>query len=201
MGRLPNEHQSQRALGIDHHSGTLALRLRDRCVRPRAARRAADTTAKADGTAGAPIALKKFAKPRARKQAAAPSSKSSKTAAKTTETRKPDDADASKDAAQHRSRRSVANANAQLPGGATAADDALKIAAAQADNALQSARQDDRPAHQPRGTDVVSADQLNDIDRALVDDKADPGHPGAGQHDPDRRTGQQRPFGLGIRPR
>jgi len=133
--------------------------------------RAADTTTKADGAAGAPVALNKFAKPRVKKHAAAPS-KSGKTAAKTQDGKKSDDADGSKVDAAAAIPPGVANANAQLPGGDTAADNALKVASAQADSALQSARQDD-PANVPAAnTEVVSADQLNEVDRSLSDEKA-----------------------------
>jgi len=132
--------------------------------------RAADTAAKADGTAGTPVALNKFAKPRVKKHAAAPS-KSSKTAAKTPEVKKPDVAEAPKDNAAAPIPPSVANANAQLPGGESAADNVLKVASAQADSALQSARQDDQANASPQTTDVVSADQLNDVDRSLTDEK------------------------------
>ena len=59
--------------------------------------RAADTSAKADGSAGAPVALNKFAKPRAKKHAAATPSKSGNTAAKIPDVKKPDNADAQKD--------------------------------------------------------------------------------------------------------
>ena len=140
--------------------------------------RGPETTAKADGTAGGPVALNKFAKPRAKKHAAAQSSKSGKTAAKISDAKKPDeadttkDADASKDSAATPIPPSVANANAKLPGGDTAADNALKAASAQADNALQSAKQDDQPNGPTANTEVVSADQLNDVDRSLTEEKA-----------------------------
>jgi hypothetical protein len=138
--------------------------------------RVADTTTKADSAAGAPVALNKFAKPRAKKHAAAPS-KSGKTAAKTQDGktqdgRKSDDAEASKVDAATAIPSAVANANAQLPGGDTAADNALKVASAQADSALQSARQDDQASVPAVNTEVVSADQLNEVDRSLSDEKA-----------------------------
>jgi hypothetical protein len=133
--------------------------------------RAPDGTTKADGTAGAPVALTKFTKPRAKKHAAAPSPKSTKAAAKTEDAKKPDDADAANDAAAAPMPPSVANANAQFPSGNTAADAALKVASAQADSALQSARQDDQTNATPANAELVSADQLNDVDRSLTEDK------------------------------
>jgi hypothetical protein len=132
--------------------------------------RTTDTT-KADGSAGAPVALNKFTKPRAKKHTAAAASKSSKTAAKTSDVKKPDDADASKDDGATPIPPSVANANARLQGD-TAADNALKVASAQADSALQSAKQDDQANVPAANTEVVSADQLNEVDRSLTDEKA-----------------------------
>jgi len=134
--------------------------------------RAADTTAKADTTTGTPVGLNKLAKPRAKKQAAVPSSKSGKAAAKTPDLKNSDEAEASKVAATASIPPLVANANAQLPGGGTAADNALKIASAQADNALQVAKRDDQANASPANAELVSADQFNDVDRSLADDKA-----------------------------
>jgi hypothetical protein len=71
----------------------------------------------------------------------------------------------------------VANANAQLQAGDTPADNALKIAAAQADNALKTAKQNDQAQNDQAkapaaSTELVSADQLNEVDRSLSEDKA-----------------------------
>jgi hypothetical protein len=138
--------------------------------------RTSDSTAKTETTAGAPVALNKFAKHRAKKQAAV-SRKSGKVAAKPADAKKADVADAAPDeAASPAIPASVANANAQLQGGSTPADNAVKIAAVQADNALKTAQQDDQAqsqANAPAATaELVSADQLNEVDRSLSDDKA-----------------------------
>jgi FtsZ-interacting cell division protein ZipA len=145
--------------------------------------RASDSTAKTEGTAGAPVALNKFTKHRSKKQAAV-SRKSDKVAAKPADAKKADQADAAQDdAASPNIPDSVANANAQFQAGNTPADNALKIAAVQADNALKTARQDDQaqnqaqdqapnPANASAATaELVSADQLNEVDRSLSDGK------------------------------
>lgn len=142
--------------------------------------RTSDSTAKTESATGAPVALNKFAKHRSKKQAAA-SRKSDKTAAKPADAKKADQADAAQaDAASPNIPPSVANANAQLQTGDNPADNALKVASAQADNALKTARQDDQaqnsaqnPASASAATaELVSPDQLNEVDRSISDDKA-----------------------------
>jgi hypothetical protein len=133
--------------------------------------RASDSTAKTESTAGAPVALNKFTKHRSKKQAAV-SHKPDKAASKPADAKKADQDDtAQADAAAPNIPSSVANANAQLQAGDTPADDALKTAAAQADNALKTARQNDQ-ANASGNAELVSADQLNEVDRSLSDDKA-----------------------------
>ena len=130
-----------------------------------------------ESATGAPVALNKFTKHRSKKQAAV-SSKSEKAAAKPADAKKADEADAAQDAAASPNiPASVANANAQLQAGDTPADNALKIAAAQADNALKTAKQNDQAQNDQAkapaaNAELVSADQLNEVDRSLSDDKA-----------------------------
>jgi hypothetical protein len=139
--------------------------------------RASDSTAKTESTAGAPVALNKFAKHRSKKQAAV-SRKSEKVAAKPADAKKADEAETAQDAAAAPNiPPSVANANAQLQAGDTPADNALKIAAVQADNALKTAKQNDQAQNDQAkasaaNAEMVSADQLNEVDRSLSDDKA-----------------------------
>jgi hypothetical protein len=138
--------------------------------------RASDSTAKTEDTAGAPVALNKFTKHRSKKQAAV-SRKSEKVTAKPADAKKADEAAATQDdAASPNVPSSVANANAQLEAGDTPAGNALKIAAVQADNALKTAKQNDQAQNQANAsaanTELVSADQLNEVDRSLSDDKA-----------------------------
>jgi len=69
---------------------------------------------------------------------------------------------------------SVANANAQLQTtGDTAADNAVKNMSAQADSVLKNAQQNPPPAD-AANTQLVSADQLNEVDRQLSDDTPTP---------------------------
>jgi hypothetical protein len=139
--------------------------------------RASDSTAKTESAAGAPVALNKFTKHRSKKQAAV-SEKSGKVIAKPADAKKADEAAAVQDdAASPNIPPAVANANAQLQAGDTPADNALKIAAAQADNALKTAKQNDQAQNDQAkapaaNTELVSADQLNEVDRSLSDDKA-----------------------------
>jgi hypothetical protein len=139
--------------------------------------RASDSTAKTESAAGAPVALNKFTKHRSKKQAAV-SRKSEKAAAKPADAKKADEADAAQDAAASPNiPASVANANAQLQAGDTPADNALKVAAAQADNALKTAKQNDQAQNDQAkasaaNAEMVPADQLNEVDRSLSEDKA-----------------------------
>jgi hypothetical protein len=139
--------------------------------------RASDSTAKTESAAGAPVALNKFTKHRPKKQATV-SRKSEKAAAKPADAKKTDEAAAAQDdAASPNIPPAVANANAQLQAGDTPADSALKIAAAQADNALKTAKQNDQTQNDQAkapaaSTELVSPDQLNEVDRSLSDDKA-----------------------------
>jgi hypothetical protein len=139
--------------------------------------RASDSTAKTESAAGAPVALNKFTKHRSKKQAAV-SQKSGKVTAKPADAKKADEAAAAQDdAASPNIPPSVANADAQLQAGDTPADNALKIAAAQADNALKTAKQNDQAQNDQAkasaaNAEMVPADQLNEVDRSLSEDKA-----------------------------
>jgi hypothetical protein len=144
------------------------------------AARASDSAAKTESAAGAPVALNKFTKHRSKKQAAV-SRKPEKVAAKPADAKKADQTDAAQDdAASPNIPPSVANANAQLQTGDSPADNALKVASVQADNALKTARQDDQAQNSAPSSanasaataELVSPDQLNEVDRSISDDKA-----------------------------
>lgn len=129
--------------------------------------RPADSSAKADGATDKPIALNKFAKPRhARKAAkAAKPDRTAKAAATTSSDAKNDNAEPMPHA--------VANANAQLPADAPA--ETPQSVSAKADSVLKGiggAPDITEPAADA-GAQMVAADQLNELDRAITDDKAD----------------------------
>jgi hypothetical protein len=153
---------------------------------------ASDSAAQAESAADTPDVpiAPKVAKHRAKKPAEAPALKSGKMASKASNAKKPDDANAQDDAAPPSIQTSVANANARLQAGDTPANSALKTMSAQADNMLRTVRRAD-PANQqtdPAGaqtdpaaaqtdapatnTEMVSADQLNEVDRTLSGDRA-----------------------------
>jgi hypothetical protein len=143
---------------------------------------AASTTERA---AGAPVALNKFAKKSrpwkrvsSQRKSVKVASKASTENAKTSEKKKVIAADAAmKDDTQSAIPPSVANANAQLAAAdlpadtnsvSTKASDMLRtMAARQGDSAEAQAP---APA---ANTELVAADQLNDVDRALSDSKSD----------------------------
>jgi hypothetical protein len=138
--------------------------------------RTTDST-KTESATGAPIVL---TKQRAKKQATARPRNSSKTAKtsdgnKTADGQKTDDAAAPNDAAPANIPPAVANANAQLQSGDTAAADAAKNMSLQADNVLKNAQQNPAPANVAASTtELVSADQLNEVDRSLSEEKPPP---------------------------
>jgi hypothetical protein len=138
--------------------------------------RTADSTARTESATGAPIVL---TRQHPKKQATAHSRNSSKTAktsdgSKGVDGKKADDA-AAEDATPTNIPPSVANANAQLQTGDTAAADAAKNMSTQADNVLKNARQGPAPADVAAATtELVSADQLNEVDRSLSEDKPAP---------------------------
>jgi hypothetical protein len=153
---------------------------------------------KTESAAGAPIALNKFArKSRTRKQLSS-HRKSVKAAAKASnenakssenkpskkmpsEKKKSVDADASPKVADSLSAipLSVANANAQLAAADVPADDASSVST-KASNMLRTmaAKQSDAaepqvPAPAPANTELVAADELNEVDRALSENKSE----------------------------
>jgi hypothetical protein len=132
------------------------------------------TASNSDSDAGAPIALNKFTKHDVRHAKNETHRKSSKETAKGSDTAKAGVADAA-DANNGRGATaippSVANANAQLTSPDTPAGNA-KAMTDRANNILQAAP-DNPPGAQPAADpQVVSADQLNDVDRALPETTA-----------------------------
>jgi hypothetical protein len=137
--------------------------------------RTPDSTAKTESATGAPVVL---TRQHTKKQATAHSRNSSKTAktsdgSKTADGKKADET-AAEDAAPANIPPSVANANAQLQTGDTA-DAAAKNMSTQADNLLKNAQQGPVPADVAAPTtQLVSADQLNEVDRSLSEEKPPP---------------------------
>jgi len=117
-------------------------------------------------TAGAPVALDKFAKHGTRHWKKYAHRRSGKVALKPSPEAKADAADDGGD--QTAIPPSVANANAQLPSVNSPTGDAAKAMTARANDILQTAP--DRPAD----AQVVAADQLNDVDRALHETASPP---------------------------
>jgi hypothetical protein len=130
-----------------------------------------------EGPADAPAVQNKPVKPRAKKPATAQSHQPAKVASKPSNARKADDAQASQDDPSSSSiSPTVSNAKAQLGAGGSLADSALKTMSTQAENMLKTATQGD-PANPPADAsaanrEAVSADQLNDVDRTLSQDRA-----------------------------
>jgi hypothetical protein len=122
-----------------------------------------------DSDAGAPIALNKYTKHAAHHAKNDAHRKSGKVAAKGSDTDKAgarDTADADNGGSATAIPPSVANANAQLTPADTPASSARAMTD-RANNMLQAAP-DNPPGAQPAADpQVVSADQLNDVDRAL----------------------------------
>jgi hypothetical protein len=137
--------------------------------------RPADASAQADSATDQPIAPTKVAKPRHSRKVAAKTHKSDKVAVKT-ETKH---AEAGSDNVDDKPiADAVANANAQLPPDAAAetpqsisakADSVLKGIASTANNAPAPSA-DPNPQADPN-QQLVAADQLNDVDRAVSDEK------------------------------
>jgi hypothetical protein len=137
----------------------------------------ADAATKTESAASAAVVTK-----HTRKQAASHKSAKVAKAAKDTDSSKSADDKKSDDATAATNDTtpagippSVANARAQVPGGDTAADNAVKNMSAQADSVLKSAQQGQQPADVASATaEPVSADQLNDVDRQLSDETPTP---------------------------
>ena len=113
---------------------------------------------------GAPIELKKYTKPRHSKSA---QRKSSKVALKSSTDKKPE-ADAADNSGANSTAMppSVANANAQLASADTPSGSARAMSA-RANNILLTAAESPADPQSAADAQVVAADQLNDLDRAL----------------------------------
>jgi hypothetical protein len=124
----------------------------------------AATSSKSENAAGAPIALDKYTKHSARHA----HRKSSKVALKSSAAKKPATTDVAADDGDSPTAipPSVANANAQLASADTPTDSA-KAMSARANEILQTAPDNAADAQPATDNQVVSADQLNDVDRAL----------------------------------
>ena len=124
----------------------------------------AATSSKPENAAGAPIALDKYTKHTARHA----HRKSSKVALKSSTAKKPATTDVGADDGDSPTAipPSVANANAQLASADTPAGKA-KAMSARANEILQTAPDNAADPQPAAETQVVSADQLNDVDRAL----------------------------------
>jgi hypothetical protein len=122
-------------------------------------------TTKSENTAGPPIALNKSAQPGSRHWKSHAHLKSSKVALKSSTGNNGAAADAADNDGDSPIAipPSVANANAQLASADTPADK-VKAMSARANEILRNAPDDAQPAAESQ---VVSADQLNDVDRAL----------------------------------
>ena len=138
------------------------------------------TASTTERAAGAPIALNKFAKKSRYGRHASSQRKSVRVASKAstdgskTSKKKSIDADVAlqDDDSQSALPASVANANAQFAAADAPAD--TNSVSAKASNILQTmaAKQGDQQAPSPAAnTELVAADQLNDVDRALSEDK------------------------------
>jgi hypothetical protein len=141
---------------------------------PQAAAGADDETAssKSESAVGAPIALNKYVKHSSRHGKSYAHRKSSSVALNSSTAKKAGATDIAADDGDNASASSaippsVANANAQLASADTPTGNA-KAMSARANDILQTAP-DTRPA---TDTQVVSADQLNDVDRALRESTA-----------------------------
>jgi hypothetical protein len=131
----------------------------------------ATATSKSENAAGTPLALNKNLKHASRHRKSYAHGKSSKVALKAAADNKPALTDASADdsAALSAIPPSVANANAQLPSPDTPAGSARAMSA-RANGILQTEARGDNMAGNE--TQVVAADQLNDVDRALHEGNA-----------------------------
>ena len=137
-----------------------------------AAAGAANATAavKSEAAASAPVALSKFAKHGSRKTYA--HRKSGPVALKSSDDKKPAATDATADDGDNSTAipPSVANANAKLTSADTATGNA-KAMSARANDMLQAAPADQADSQAAAATQVVAADQLNEVDRALHESK------------------------------
>jgi hypothetical protein len=128
-----------------------------------------EASATSEAAAGAPMALNKYVKRSSRQGKKHAPRKSGKAAEKSDTDKKPDVAEIADSSGDNSSAIPswLANANAQLANADTPTGNAAKAMSARASEILQNAP--DRRAAAPPATEgqVVSADQLNDVDRAL----------------------------------
>jgi hypothetical protein len=139
---------------------------------------------KTESAAGAPVALNKFAKKSrhwkhasSHRKSVKAASKASTESAKPSEKKKAIEVDAAAKAGDDQSAipPSVANANAQLAAADVPADSANSVST-KAGNMLRAmaANQPNPQTSAPAAnTELVAADQLNDVDRALSENKSD----------------------------
>ena len=113
-------------------------------------------------TAGAPVSLTKHASRHLKKYAHLRSGKVAPKSSDDNKAHAVDDADRSSAIPP-----SVANANAQLPSADTPTDNAAKAMTTRANDILQTAPDSPADAQSAAASQIVSADQLNDVDRAL----------------------------------
>jgi hypothetical protein len=138
-----------------------------------AAPASADNTAassKPETAAGAPIALSKYTKHASHQGKSNAQRKSSKEALKSPAPKKADDVaadDAGDTTASSAMPPSVANANAELATGDTPTAANAKAMSTRANDILQSAPDNQANTKPAAETQIVAADQLNDVDRAL----------------------------------
>ncbi len=156
---------------------------------PSQAAAGSDTTA-ASSTAGAPIALNKYTRHSSRHLRRYAHHKSSKVALKSADDKKAaatdvaaDDADKSSTPPSSTSPSSseippsVANANAQLATSNSPTSDAAQAMSVRANNILQNPSDNATDTQPAAEAQVVAADQLNDVDRALHESNNPPALP------------------------
>jgi hypothetical protein len=132
----------------------------------------ATASAKPESAAGAPIALDKYAKHGSRHWKKYAHRKSGKVALKSSTDTKAAATDVADDDGDHSIAvpPSVANANAQLTSADTPAANAKAMSARASDN-LQTAPGNPADAQPAAETQLIAADQLNEVDRALHEGK------------------------------
>lgn len=128
----------------------------------------ATATTKAE-SAGAPVALGKYVRHGSHHPKKYAHRHSGRTGQKVVSAQNADSADAAADDADHSSPipPSVANANAQLTSADTPSRNAAKAMSARASDILQAAPGNSASAPPAADSQIVAADQLNDVDRAL----------------------------------
>jgi hypothetical protein len=131
---------------------------------------AASVSKQASEATGAPIELKKYTKSRHWKSA---QRKSSKAASKSATDKKGAEAEAADNSGASSTAipPSIANANAQLASADDTTTGSARAMSARANNILLAAAENPAEAQPDADAQVVAADQLNDLDRALQESK------------------------------